>query len=56
VAKRIDCRYTPQLVFELDQGVKNSIEISRILGEVLPPDEAGDGDYEVDEETGPARL
>lgn len=36
VAKRIDTRYTPRLLFELDMGVKRSIEISRILQEVLP--------------------
>jgi len=36
VAKRIDLRYTPRLHFVLDQGVKHSIEISRILDEVLP--------------------
>lgn len=36
VASRIDTRYTPRIVFELDMGVKKSIEITRILGEVLP--------------------
>ncbi len=39
VAKRIDLRYTPRLQFILDQGVKRSIEISRILDEVLPKQE-----------------
>jgi ribosome-binding factor A len=39
VAKRIDARYTPRLEFMLDLGVKRSIEISRILSEVLPPKE-----------------
>jgi ribosome-binding factor A len=37
VAKRIDTRYTPKLEFHLDQGVKKSIEVARILREVLPP-------------------
>jgi ribosome-binding factor A len=36
VAKRIDTRYTPRLQFMLDQGVKKSIEIERILNTVLP--------------------
>lgn len=36
IASRIDTRYTPRLQFVLDQGVKKSIEISRILNEVLP--------------------
>ena len=42
VAQRIDTRYTPRLIFVLDHGVKNSIEVRRILEEVLPaePDEA----------------
>ncbi len=39
-AQRIDTRYTPRLKFVLDQGVKKSIEIARILDEVLPRPEA----------------
>jgi ribosome-binding factor A len=37
VAQRIDIRYTPRLNFVLDQGVKRSIEVAKILKEVLPP-------------------
>lgn len=37
VAKRIDTRYTPRLTFVIDQGVKKSLEVLRILKEVLPP-------------------
>jgi len=37
VAKRIDTRYTPRLEFVLDLGVKRSIEIAKILQQVLPP-------------------
>ncbi|HUT09700.1 MAG TPA: 30S ribosome-binding factor RbfA [Thermoguttaceae bacterium] len=44
VAKRIDLRYTPKLHFVLDQGVKRSIEISRILDEVLPNHRDADAD------------
>jgi len=46
VAQRIDTRYTPRLKFVLDQGVKNSIEVGRILEEVLPaePDESDEAD------------
>jgi ribosome-binding factor A len=40
VASRIDTRYTPRLEFVLDQGVKKSIEIARILREVLPKEPA----------------
>jgi ribosome-binding factor A len=36
IADRIDTRYTPRLRFELDGGVKRSLEIARVLGEVLP--------------------
>ncbi len=36
VSKRIDTRYTPVIRFELDMGVKNSIAIARMLGDVLP--------------------
>lgn len=34
IAKRIDTRYTPRINFVLDKGVKHSIEVSRILGEL----------------------
>ena len=44
VAQRIETRYTPRLTFELDQGVKRSIEIARRLREVLPPAEGTDAD------------
>ena len=34
IAKRIETRYVPRLSFELDQGVKKSIEVQRILHEL----------------------
>lgn len=37
VARRIETRYTPKLTFLLDKGVKHSLEISRLLSELLPP-------------------
>jgi ribosome-binding factor A len=40
VGSRIETRYTPKLQFVLDLGVKKSLEIARILREVLPPDAA----------------
>lgn len=40
LAEGIDTRYTPKLLFELDQGVKKSIEIARILQKVLPAETA----------------
>ena len=39
VGNRIDTRYTPRLKFVLDRGVKNSIEVTRLLGELLPEDD-----------------
>jgi ribosome-binding factor A len=52
VAKRIDTRYTPRLTFMLDLGVKKSLEISRILQQVLPPAAAVQADKhdEIDED------
>ena len=40
ISKRIDTRYTPVIRFELDLGVKKSIAIAKMLGEVFPEDEA----------------
>src|SRR5262245_8621495 len=37
IADRIETRYTPRLTFVLDKGVKNSLEVNRILLEVLTP-------------------
>lgn len=47
VARRIDTRYTPKLRFEIDKGVKHSLEINRILKEVLPQpsEDVEDGDH-----------
>ena len=36
VGKRIDTKYTPRLTFVLDEGVKNSMLVAKILDEVLP--------------------
>lgn len=40
IADRIDTRYTPRLRFELDAGVKHSLEIARVLDDVLPAADA----------------
>jgi ribosome-binding factor A len=50
IAERIETRYTPRLTFVLDKGVKNSLEINRILREVLPPTPAGDPADEAESE------
>jgi ribosome-binding factor A len=54
VGNRIETRYTPKLQFVLDLGVKKSLEVARILREVLPPDhspEADDSAGEADDAT-----
>ncbi len=57
LASRLKTRFTPQLTFILDEGVKKSIEISRLIHEALaqskPPDtgtEATDSAPAPDEE------
>ncbi len=51
VARRIETRYTPRILFELDQGVKRSIAIARLLDDVLPHDEAHEADEDETDET-----
>ena len=53
LAKRLDTRFTPVVSFVLDQGIKNSIEISRLIKEALGPgtpaevvDDSADGTAE----------
>ena len=35
LAKRLETRFTPLLTFVLDQGVKHSIEVTRLINEAL---------------------
>jgi ribosome-binding factor A len=51
LAKRLQTRYTPVITFVLDRGVKNSIEISRLINEALgkPPAAADEPGEEPDE-------
>jgi ribosome-binding factor A len=48
LADRLQTRTTPIVRFEIDKGVKNSIEVSRILNEALgssrPPAASADGE------------
>ena len=36
IGNRIDTRYTPRLEFILDEGIRHSLEIQQLLGELLP--------------------
>src|SRR5687767_3821150 len=54
IADEIDTRYTPRLTFVLDKGVKNSLEVQRILNEVLPrPPLSDDDDSVADSDSAP---
>ena len=59
IGERIDTRYIPKLTFVLDKGVKQSIEISRMLGELLPKptdeelEQAAEADELTDEQDQP---
>ena len=48
IADRLQTRFTPVIKFVLDQGVKNSIEVSRLIHEALaetaPATEGGSAD------------
>ncbi len=44
LAKRLQTRFTPTLRFVLDQGVKNSIEMTRLINEALAPSRAANGE------------
>ncbi len=49
-ARRIDARYTPKLSFEVDEGVKNLLEITRILAEERRAKEAAEPEIDEDDE------
>jgi ribosome-binding factor A len=57
LGKRLQTRYTPALTFVLDQGVKNSIEITRLINEALaqsPTQDGGDAGASEQPADGPA--
>jgi ribosome-binding factor A len=50
IASRLQTRFTPVITFVLDQGVKNSIEVSRLINEALgPAHKAGSADGAAEE-------
>src|SRR5947209_20486500 len=55
LAKRLQTRFTPTIRFVVDQGVKNSIEVSRLINEALAqsasPTEAASADGAAEEES-----
>ena len=44
IAERLETRYTPIVEIVVDESVKRSLEISRLLKEVLPPDATPEGE------------
>ena len=48
IAEKIETRYTPRLRFEIDKGVKHSLEIARVLGSVLPAEPPAAEDNETE--------
>lgn len=46
IADRIETRYTPRLQFKLDGGVQRSIEMARMLVELLPGEEGSEAGVE----------
>lgn len=46
IADRIETRYTPRLQFKLDGGVQRSIEMARMLAELLPGEGEGEAGVE----------
>ena len=46
VGDRVKTRYTPEIRFDLDKGIKQSFEAARILREVLPEEEQAEGSSE----------
>lgn len=49
VAEYIKSRYTPELRFVIDDGIKRSVETAALLREVIPPEsEASESDEEAD--------
>jgi ribosome-binding factor A len=60
LAKRLQTRYTPTLQFVLDQGVKNSIEMTRLINEALGKTpgaaEAAEDESEPDESEAPHQV
>lgn len=53
ISNRVDLRYTPTLRFVLDKGIKNAFEVTRILEDILPEEQA-EADQADDSGTGTA--
>lgn len=52
VAGRVKTRYTPELRFEIDEGIRKSFEATRILQEVLPESTDEEASRTTDEAAG----
>jgi ribosome-binding factor A len=48
LAARLQTRFTPQLRFEIDEGVKKSIEVTRLINEALGQSASSNNSAELD--------
>jgi len=53
LAKRLQTRFTPALRFVLDEGVKKSIEMTRLINEALGPSAPSNSEPDAGEEPAP---
>lgn len=53
VAARLQTRYTPVLSFKVDEGVKRSVAMSRLIDETLEADRAAHSEAQAEETTPP---
>lgn len=51
IGNRMDTRYTPRIVFELDMGVKKSAEINAILDQLARERKEREAESDIDTET-----
>lgn len=49
LAKALDLRYTPELIFVLDKSIEHGAHINQIINELDIPKDGGDGDEETDD-------
>jgi ribosome-binding factor A len=54
LADRLQTRFTPQVTFVLDEGVKKSLEVTRLINEALGKSKSMTEEQQEEEATGPS--